>query len=463
MGFSVTGSDPNSNKVTDYLKKLGIKIYHAHSADNITKNIDCIVATGAAKDNHIEIIAAKKLDIPVLHRADMLAEIMRDNYGIAISGAHGKSSTTGLITSIFNTNNDAKFAIGGSFGGIPTGAQHGSSKYMIIEADESDASFVKYCPQIVVVTNIEKEHMYSFRDEEHLKQSYLDFINTVPESSGKVILCLDDSGVQSILNKINKKLNIITYGTDQNADYRLLNYEQKVPGHPGQARSVQLTRHSREGGNLDPGSLLCKARDDGIIIKIQDKNKNIIKLEVAAQGAHNALNATAAVAVGLEENLSLEQIKTGLENYPGVGRRFEQHGDIRINNKKIKLLEDYGHHPREVKTIVDTVKEIWPKKRIVMAFQPHRYTRTRDCFDDFAKELSLADQIILLPVYAAGEDFIAGADSQALADKIAEFNKNIYLVDDNNFVYTAENLLEDNDILIIQGAGNIGNFVNNFK
>ncbi len=206
MGHTVTGSDLNSNFVTDYLKKLGMKIYHDHKAENISENINIIVATGAAKQTNPEIIRAKELNIPVLHRADMLAEILKNNSGIAISGAHGKTSTTGLIASIFNYDNNLKFAIGSSYGKIMTGAQYGNSQYMVIEADESDASFIKYDPKIVLITNIDADHMDFFQNYNNLEKSYLDFIYKTPENTGKVFLCLDDDNIKNIITKIQIKI-----------------------------------------------------------------------------------------------------------------------------------------------------------------------------------------------------------------------------------------------------------------
>ena len=387
-----------------------------------------VVSTAISADNP-EIIAAREARIPVIRRAEMLAELMRYRHGVAIAGTHGKTTTTAMISNIYaQAGLDPTFVNGGLVKSAGTHARLGCSRYKIAEADESDASFLHLQPMVAVVTNIEADHMDTYHGNfDNLKETFVTFLHNLP-FYGRAVMCIDDDVIRSIIPKVGRY--ITTYGFSEDADVRITHYEQK-----GAQGFFTISREDMP--DLD--------------------------VVLNAPGRHNALNATAAVAVATEEGIADEHILAALLNFQGTGRRFDFLGNFSLDHVngqegEVMLVDDYGHHPTEVDATIKAARAGWPDKRLVMLFQPHRYTRTRDLYEDFATVLNQVDILLLTDVYAAGEAPIPGADSRSLCRTIRQRGKldPIWVSDVENISSILAGVLTDNDLVLVQGAGNIG-------
>ncbi|MDA8561542.1 UDP-N-acetylmuramate--L-alanine ligase [Gammaproteobacteria bacterium] len=424
QGYRVSGSDLSANAATKKLKDAGAEVYHGHHASHI-ENADVVVRSSAVDLNNVELVAAKDARIPIVRRAEMLGELMRFRYGVAIAGTHGKTTTTSLITSILAEEGvDPTFVIGGKLNSAGGGARLGAGRYLIAEADESDASFLYLNPMLSVITNIDADHMATYQNDfSKLRKTFIDFLNRLP-FYGLAVLCIEDPEVKNLLSEVSRPY--VTYGFEKDACYR-------------------ATLILQTGTKMH------------FVVERKDSSKLEIKLNLP--GKHNVLNALAAIAVATELKISDRAIQYSLENFSGIDRRFQIYGDFNLSkNRKITLVDDYGHHPREIAATLEAAKKSWLDSRFVMVYQPHRYTRTKDLFDDFVSVLSIPDILILLDVYSAGEEFIPGADSLSLKKAISEksTNKPFHIKDNARLAEMLNNILKDGDILIMQGAGNIG-------
>lgn len=429
LGYQVSGSDMQHSNMTARLASLGANIFQGHCSQQ-SQNADLVVISSAIKGDNPELLAAIEERIPVIGRAQMLAELMRFRYGIAIAGTHGKTTTTSLLATIYSQAKlDPTFVIGGLLNSAGTNAKLGASKYLIAEADESDASFLHLQPTVAVVTNIEPDHLEAYEgDFERMQQAYVEFIHNLP-FYGLAILCGDDPVIKSVLPSIERKY--LTYGQQASNDFVIsdityqLNKSQFVVARPKMpALSVAL---------------------------------NIT-------GVHNVLNATAAIAVATDEGIADTDILTALSEFSGIGRRFQHLGDFNLypdqqQGLTITLMDDYGHHPTEVAMTIAAARSNWPKKRLVMVYQPHRYTRTRDLYEEFARVLSELDCVLLLDIYAASEPPIEGIDSQSLCRTIRQRGRidPVYVGAPDLLFSVLTDILRDGDVLFMQGAGNIGN------
>ncbi|MBP2848464.1 UDP-N-acetylmuramate--L-alanine ligase [Dickeya oryzae] len=427
-GYEISGSDLAPNAVTQQLTDLGARIYFHHRPENVNEASVVVVSSAISADNP-EIIAAHEARIPVIRRAEMLAELMRFRHGIAIAGTHGKTTTTAMVTSIYaEAGLDPTFVNGGLVKAAGTHARLGSSRYLIAEADESDASFLHLQPMVAIVTNIEADHMDTYQgDFENLKQTFINFLHNLP-FYGHAVMCLDDAVIRELLPKVGR--HITTYGFSEDADVRVADYRQ-----------------------VGAQGLFTLAR----------QGKPLLNVTLNAPGRHNALNAAAAVAVATEEGIDDEAILRALVRFQGTGRRFDFLGEFPlqpVNGKSgsAMLVDDYGHHPTEVDATIKAARAGWPDKRLVMIFQPHRYTRTRDLYDDFAHVLSQVDVLLMLDVYSAGEAPIPGADSRSLCRTIRGRGKidPIMVPDVETLPELLAQALQGDDLVLVQGAGNIG-------
>ncbi|PAJ74857.1 UDP-N-acetylmuramate--L-alanine ligase [Pseudoalteromonas sp. NBT06-2] len=424
-GYCITGSDITQSPMTDRLKSAGATIFIGHKSDNVKKASVVVVST-AIDETNPEIIEAKENRIPIVRRAEMLSELMRFRHGIAIAGTHGKTTTTSLIASIFaQADLDPTFVIGGLLNSVGTNARLGKSQFLIAEADESDASFLHLQPMVSVITNIEADHMDTYQGNfENMKDTYIEFIHNLP-FYGVVVACIDCPVVTDLLPRFGRKF--ITYGQSEQADYRLTEFTQTV-------NTSQFKVINNSGAEL------------------------VVKLNMP--GKHNALNATAAIAVAKDEGISDEAIIRALDKFEGIGRRFQQYGEFETGNGKVMLIDDYGHHPTEVSATIKAVKDGWPDRRLVMAYQPHRYSRTRDLYEETVKVLTNVDLLLLLEVYSAGESPIAGADSKSLCRSLRQRGKEpVYIDEPCELPFVLSGVLQDGDIVLTQGAGNIGQLV----
>ncbi|WP_024872516.1 UDP-N-acetylmuramate--L-alanine ligase [Tolumonas lignilytica] len=422
-GYQISGSDIASNRVTEHLESLGADIQIGHKSENVHGASVVVVSTAIHGDNP-EIIAAREMRIPVVRRAEMLAELMRYRHGIAIAGTHGKTTTTSLIASIYaQAGADPTFVIGGLLNSAGTNARLGTSRYLIAEADESDASFLHLQPMVAIVTNIEADHMDTYGgDFAKLRATFLEFLHNLP-FYGLAVVCIDDPVIRGLLAEIGR--STITYGYSDDADVQVQEFVQE-----GSQSRFQL--------RLQDGSIL--------------------PLSLNLPGRHNALNAAAAVAVALEDCISTAAITDALAQFAGVGRRFQQYGEFETGAGKALLLDDYGHHPTEVRATLASARAAWPDRRLVMIFQPHRYTRTRDLYDDFAEVLAKVDVLIMLDVYSAGEEAIPGADGRSLCRSIRQRGvvDPIFVATPGEVPAVLAEVLKDGDVVLTQGAGNIG-------
>jgi len=425
QGYTVSGSDLSENTLTQWLRVMGAIIYRGHEAEHI-KNADVIVRSSAVDWNNPELAAARNAHIPIVPRAEMLGELMRFRYGIAISGTHGKTTTTSFVTSILaEAGLDPTFVIGGRLNSVGSNARLGRGHYLVAEADESDASFLYLKPMVSIVTNIDQDHMGTYENDfQRLKTTFVDFLHRLP-FYGLAVLCIDDPVVREILPKLSRP--ILTYGITSEADFRTLSYTQN-----GMRTQFVVER---------------------------PKGQSPLSVTLNLPGRHNVLNALAAIAVASELKVQDRAIIDALENFAGIGRRFQIYGDFALTNGgQVTLVDDYGHHPREIAATMQAARESWPDRRLVMVYQPHRYTRTRDLFGDFCHVLSKPDLLMLLDVYSAGEEYIQGADSASLMMEIKKRGQidPIFVEQHDTLPSLFEQKLQDGDVLLMQGAGNIG-------
>jgi UDP-N-acetylmuramate--alanine ligase len=429
LGFEVSGSDLNDNAVTRRLKKLGAKVMQGHAADNIA-NADAVVVSSAVKDDNPEVMAARAHKIPVVPRAMMLAELMRLKQGIAVAGTHGKTTTTSLVASVLaEADMDPTFVIGGRLEAAGSHAKLGSGEFIVVEADESDASFLYLAPVLAVVTNIDADHMETYGHYfGRLRQAFLDFVQRLP-FYGTAVLCVDDPNVREIMPAITKP--VTTYGLSEAAQVRAVDLQ------PEGGRMRFRVRRSDARGNQLPE----------------------LDITLNLAGAHNVLNALAAIAVGMEVAAPDAAIVRALADFKGVGRRFQRYGEVALpNGGHYTLIDDYGHHPTEMAATLAAARGAFPDRRLVLAFQPHRYTRTRDCFEDFARVLSTVDALLLTEVYAAGEAPIVAADGRALARAVRVQGKvePIFVEQVTDFPAALATAVHDGDVVLTMGAGSIG-------
>ncbi len=423
LGYNISGSDIISGKSTDRLIKLGINISFEHKASNVA-DAQAVVVSSAIDKTNPEIIEAQKYNIPIVPRAEMLSELMRFRYGIAISGTHGKTTTTSLIAHILTTAGlDPTYIIGGILNSSGMGAKLGESDYLIAEADESDASFLHLQPMLSVITNIDQDHMSTYdADFEKLKDAFINFTANLP-FYGSCIACIEDDGVKQIISNIHRPLT--TYGFGSSADIYAHNIKQS---------GMQM--------HFD---VECKKYSKSFPVKL-----NLI-------GNHNILNTLAAIGICCELDIDTNIIQDSLNNFNGVARRLDYHNKININNHSVDLFDDYGHHPNEIIEVFNSLKNTHPEKKLVVIFQPHRYTRTRDLFDDFSSALSIVDELILLDIYPASEKPIAHISSSALADSIRKRSTldPIVVKNTEEAVQILPNIISTEDVLLTLGAGDI--------
>lgn len=424
LGYEISGSDLRGNAATERLKQQGATVYIGQKAENILQSEVIVVSTAISGDN-VEVLAAKEHRIPIIRRAEMLAEIMRFRYGIAIAGTHGKTTTTSLTASLLIEGDfDPTYVIGGKLNSAATNAKLGTGKYFVAEADESDASFLLLQPMMAVVTNIDADHLETHDgDFERYKQSFIEFLHHLP-FYGRAVICLDDAVNREILDNVSRP--VVTYGIESDADIRAQNI--------------------RCNGMQCHYDLVLPARD------------KTIEITLNLPGKHNVLNSLAAIGVAHLLGIEDVAIQKALQNFDGIGRRMQQYGEIITHKGHVLLVDDYGHHPTEIRATLDAAKNAWSDRRIVVVFQPHRYSRTRDLFEDFSKVLSEADALIVTEVYSAGEEPVAGADGRALCAAIrARGRANPVFVeklDDLN--ESILDVIEDGDVLLTLGAGSIG-------
>ncbi|WP_330924596.1 UDP-N-acetylmuramate--L-alanine ligase [Candidatus Sororendozoicomonas aggregata] len=425
QGYQISGSDLRSSPVTDRLDSLGVKIFIGHANNNVV-GADVVVTSTAVCEDNPEVTTAKAQRIPVVPRAEMLAELMRYRHGIAVAGTHGKTTTTSLIASVLGFSGiDPTFVIGGRLNSAGANARLGDSRYLVAEADESDASFLHLQPMVAVVTNIDADHMSTYDgDFEKLKKTFLEFIHNLP-FYGVAVMCIDCPVVRELLPAVKRK--VITYGFSEDADVRAVNVR-----HEGMRTCFNLAQ------------------------KGHDRKTPV---ELAIPGRHNALNALAAFTVAVDEGVSESMVAEGLRQFEGVGRRFQVYGNYPVADKgSVMLVDDYGHHPTEVAATIEAVRQGWSDKRLVMLYQPHRYSRTRDLYEDFVEVLSRVDVLLLMEVYAAGEATITGADSRSLCRSIRQRGQvdPIFISHSGDVATILSRVLNDGDLLLTQGAGDIG-------
>lgn len=418
LGYEVSGSDIKDSAVTKRLTGLGGKISLGHRAEHV-ENADVVVYSSAVKQDNPEIVEAKDKAIPVIPRAEMLAELMRLKYGVSIAGAHGKTTTTTMVASILNAGNlDPTVVIGGRldiWGG--SNAKLGQGDILVAESDESDGSFLVLSPTIAVVTNIDQEHMDHYGDMDAIRDTFVNFINKIP-FYGLAILCLDNKEIQGIIPRLRKRC--FTYGMTSQADLR--------------ARDI-------ERGEL------------AVSFEVLHHNESLGRVVVGIPGNHNVLNALAAISVGLELEMDVEDIKRGLRNLGGLARRFHIKGD----RQGILVMDDYGHHPTEIAATLETARECWPERRLIAVFQPHRYSRTKFLYERFVTSFNDADILVVAPLYPAGESPIEGVDSEWLYRGIKEHgHKEVVLCDSQEQILeTLVRITEPGDVVLTLGAGNI--------
>ena len=422
QGFRITGSDLQVSANTKRLMSLGATIYHKHAAANI-ENADVVVASSALAVDNIELVTARERYVPVISRAEMLGELMRHRYGIAVAGTHGKTTTTSLITSIFQAAGlDPTYVIGGLLKSEGKHAGLGLSKYIVAEADESDASFLYLKPMLAVITNIDHDHMETYdHDFELLRSTFEEFVTRLP-FYGAVVVCIDDSEAKRLADGTTRP--VLTYGFDSSAEFR----------------AVDLERSTTEW------SFRCERPPEYAPLDIT----------LSIPGMQNVRNALAAIATATDEGIDDEYIVDGIAKFRGVGRRFEV-TRLNINELEVVLVDDYGHHPTELSHVIETAQEIWSEHRIVMVYQPHRFTRTRDLFHEFVDVLGTVDELFLLETYAAGEEPIEGADVCTLARFVEDLHDRRVVICSNLDDVLAKLIptLHDDDVLMIQGAGNV--------
>ena len=424
LGYAVQGSDLKPNKQTKRLENQGATVFISHASDNI-QDADAVVVSSAVDEANPEVAAAREQLMPVVSRAEMLAELMRFRYSIAVAGTHGKTTTTSLIASVLAEGGlDPTFVIGGRLKSANANARLGQGDYLVAEADESDASFVHLKPMLAVVTNIDADHMPTYDgDIEKLKSGFIKFLRNLP-FYGLAVVCIDDPGVNDVIADIGR--SVTSYGTNEDADFRAIN-------------------------------IIFDAATTEFDV-VRKSSEDILHIKLQLPGMHNVRNALAAIAVANELQISNAAVAKSLEEFEGIDRRFQCMGNIKTAAGTIMLVDDYGHHPTEIAATLSAARSGWPDKRVVLVFQPHRYSRTRDLMDDFATVLSDADVLVLLNVYAAGEEPITGADGQAMARAVRARGsvEPVFIESLDALQPVLLDLLEDDDLLLTMGAGDIG-------
>jgi len=425
QGYRVSGSDLKSSAVTDRLAELGISIHIGHQESNV-HDAHVIVVSTAINLQNPEIQWGKENRIPIVRRAEMLAELMRYRHGIAIAGTHGKTTTTSLMASVLAATGEAPtFVIGGRLTSAGANAQLGSSAYLVAEADESDASFLHLQPQTVIITNIDEDHMDTYQgDFEKVKQTFVEFVHNLP-FYGLAVVCVDDANVREILPSLSRP--VLTYGIDVEADFYATDIVQT-------GRYCEFLAH-------------CPDQEQPL------------KIRLPMPGRHNVLNALATIAVASDLGVDPAAIQSGLMGFEGVGRRFQEQTPLALEDgSQVMFVDDYGHHPSEVEATIKAIRAGWPEKRLVMVYQPHRFSRTRDLYEDFVRVLSQVDVLLLLDVYPAGEAPINGADSRSLCGSIRQRGTvdPIHVANTSDLRSILSNVLKNGDLMITQGAGDIG-------
>ncbi len=428
-GYQVTGSDMNENRVVSHLRALNISVHIGHDAASI-EGADVVVRSTAIHDDNPEVVAARAARIPVIPRAMMLAELMRFRQGIAIAGTHGKTTTTSLVSSLLAEGGlDPSFVIGGKLTSIDSTAKLGSSEYFVAEADESDASFLFLKPTMAVVTNIDEDHMDTYEGSlDKLRETFIEFLHHLP-FYGLAVVCVDDAEVRTILPSIQRPT--LTYGFSEDAEYRASDWTQEAL-----VSSFTVTR---------------------------PKPHAPLRIALQLPGRHNVLNAMAAIALATELGVQDDAMIKGLSAFQGVGRRFQLLGERQFSQGTALVVDDYGHHPEEIRATVDAFRAVWPNRRLVHVFQPHRYSRTQALFSQFVDVLSLVDELFLFDIYSAGEPMIDGISSAALAKAVDErVGGTSTLVTEDNFDAKLDKLVQEGDVILLQGAGNIGQLAAQF-
>jgi UDP-N-acetylmuramate--alanine ligase len=424
LGYEVSGSDISDNAVTRRLAGLGVAVQRGHDPAQV-READVVVVSSAVSEGNAELLAARERRIPVVPRAEMLAELMRFRYGIAVAGTHGKTTTTSLIASVLAEGGlDPTFVVGGRVNATASHSRLGAGRYLVAEADESDASFLYLQPMMAVVTNIDADHLGTYGgDFARLRETFVEFLHHLP-FYGLAVMCVDDAEVRAILPQVTR--SVLTYGIDQPADLRASAVRVAGP-------CTRFRAHvpHREGA---------------------------LEVRLNMPGRHNVLNALAAIAVALELGVSDQAILGALGGFQGIGRRFQDYGEIPTARGALRLVDDYAHHPTEIQATLEAVRAAWPGRRLVLVFQPHRYTRTRDLFEDFSRVLNQADVLVLLEVYAASEAPIAGADGRALSRAIRARGRlePVFVETLEELPATLISLTQGDDVLLTLGAGSIG-------
>ncbi len=422
LGYEVSGSDKRANGATRRLANLGARVYIGHAPEQV-QGVDAVVVSSAIDEANPEIIAARAGRLPLVRRAEMLAELMRFYYGVAVAGTHGKTTTTSLVASVLAEGGlDPTFVIGGLLNSAGANARLGSHHYLVAEADESDASFLYLQPMLSVITNIDADHMVTYgHDFSRLRNTFMEFLHHLP-FYGLAVLCIDDDEVRELVSEVPRPVR--TYGTRPEADVRAERVRQE---------GLRMYFEVQHAGGSFP-------------------------VELNLPGRHNVLNALAAIGVGLELGVPVEAIRRALAGFQGIGRRFVVSEVHDTRGRGLVLIDDYGHHPREVAATLEAARQGWPGRRLVLVFQPHRYSRTQEQFDDFVQVLSGVDRLVLCEVYPAGEAPIPGADGRALSRAIrarAQVDP-VFCQDLNEVPQVLDKLLEDGDLVLLSGAGDIG-------
>ena len=424
LGYVVSGSDQSANRMTEQLARLGVRIAVGHSAEHAAA-ADVVVYSSAIPADNPELVAARARRVPIVPRAEMLAELMRFRSGIAIAGTHGKTTTTSLVASVLAEGGlDPTFVIGGLLHSADSHARLGTGHFLVAEADESDASFLLLNPLIAVLTNIDADHMDTYQqDFDRLRGSFRDFFRRLP-FYGVAVICADDAEAASLVDQLHTR--VITYGQQQDADVRGFDIELR-----GMRSSFSVQRRGMS---------------------------EAFKVTLNMPGRHNALNALAAIAVAGELGIPDAAVARALSHFQGVGRRCQVRGRTRIGSATVTLIDDYGHHPRELAAMIRTARESWAGTRLVLAFQPHRYTRTRDLFEDFAEVLSAVDVLLLLDIYSAGEKPLPGADARALCRSIRGRGTvdPVFVSGPDKLMEALAGVVQEGDLVMLLGAGSIG-------
>ncbi|WP_456418531.1 UDP-N-acetylmuramate--L-alanine ligase [Thiolapillus sp.] len=423
LGYQVSGSDLAKNAATRRLQEQGAVIYQGHAREHV-QGADAVIISSAVTEDNPEVLAARAARIPVVPRAEMLAEIMRFRYGIAIAGTHGKTTTTSLVaTLLIEADMDPTFVIGGQLNAAGSYARLGTGEILVAEADESDASFLYLLPMMAVVTNVDRDHMGTYGgDFSRLRDAFVEFLHHLP-FYGLAILCIDDAEVRKLLPSVTRQ--VFSYGTREEADLRAVNIRYE-----GQTSHFQ----------------------------VQMKGREMFDISLNLPGEHNVMNALAAIAVALEMGVDTKAIHQALAGFAGIGRRFQVHEHCDFGAGGFMLVDDYGHHPREIAATIRAVREGWRSRRLVLVFQPHRYTRTHDAFEDFVQVLSGADVLVLTEVYAAGEKPLPDADGRALSRAIRTRGQTdpVFVDDLPDLPEVLKGVVHAGDILLMMGAGDIG-------